>query len=220
MGLLKPLGGSCAAQLIKYFATAELEKLRRNTQWLSRATDAVRRHWERKNARRSKRRNGRGSLHETIRLNRPNLAQYSLTTPPLGRVNLSPCFRPRLNAAWLTPKHFQKSIWRSETTTWKANKSREITSGGKGAEDFGIWRASPAWSNLSACAIICILQTGERLTLRLKTTRDGDGASTARNRNTPIAGCSMISPSRRPNPFPLRPWSATTSALSRRTSRP
>ena len=61
-GLLKPLGGSCAAQMVKYFATAELEKLRRNTQWLSRATDAVRRHWERKNARRSKGRNERPSL--------------------------------------------------------------------------------------------------------------------------------------------------------------
>jgi hypothetical protein len=62
-GLLKPLGGSCAAQMVKYFAAAELEKLHRNTQWLFRATDAVRRHWERKNARRSKRRNGRGGLH-------------------------------------------------------------------------------------------------------------------------------------------------------------
>jgi hypothetical protein len=62
-GLLKPLGGSCAAQMVKYFATAELEKLRRNIQWLSRATDAVRRHWDRKYARRSKRSNGRGGLH-------------------------------------------------------------------------------------------------------------------------------------------------------------
>ena len=63
-GLLKPLGGSCAAQIVKYFATAELGKLRWNTQWLSRATDAVRRHWERKNARRRKRHNGRAGLHE------------------------------------------------------------------------------------------------------------------------------------------------------------
>jgi len=63
-GLLKPLGASCAAQMVKYFATAELEKLRWNTQWLSRATDAVRRHWDRKNARRRKRHNGSGSLHE------------------------------------------------------------------------------------------------------------------------------------------------------------
>jgi len=76
-GLLKPLGGSCAAQMIKYFATAELEKLRRNTQWLSRATDAVRRHWERKNARRRKRHNGRGSLREQFALTGPN----SPTTP-------------------------------------------------------------------------------------------------------------------------------------------
>jgi hypothetical protein len=62
-GLLKPLGGACAAQTVKYFASVELEKLRVNTQWLSRATYYVRRHWERKNARRSKRRNGRGGLH-------------------------------------------------------------------------------------------------------------------------------------------------------------
>lgn len=61
-GLLKPLGASCAGQTVKYFATVELEKLCQNTQWLSRATDAVRRHWERKNARRSKRHNGQGSL--------------------------------------------------------------------------------------------------------------------------------------------------------------
>jgi hypothetical protein len=61
-GLLKPLGGSCTAQTVKYFASAELEKLRVNTQWLSRATYAVRRHWERKNARRPKRHNGRGAL--------------------------------------------------------------------------------------------------------------------------------------------------------------
>ena len=62
-GLLKLLGGSCAAQMVKYFATAELERLRRNTQWLSWATDAVRRHRERKNARRPKWHNGREALH-------------------------------------------------------------------------------------------------------------------------------------------------------------
>ena len=61
--LIKPLGHP-PQNGIKYFATAELEKLRRNTQWLSRATDAVRRHWERKNARRRKRHNGRAGLHE------------------------------------------------------------------------------------------------------------------------------------------------------------
>jgi hypothetical protein len=76
-GLLKPLGGSCAAQIIKHFATAELEKLRRNTKWLSRATDAVRRHWERKNARRHKRHNGRPSLTRQFALTGPN----SPTTP-------------------------------------------------------------------------------------------------------------------------------------------
>jgi hypothetical protein len=62
-GLLKPLGGSYAVQMVKYFATAELERLRRNIQWLSRANDAVRRHWERKNARRTKGHNSRGAWH-------------------------------------------------------------------------------------------------------------------------------------------------------------
>lgn len=71
-GLLKPLGGSCAPQNVKYFATAELEKLRGNTQWLSRATDAVRRHWEKKNARRSRRQNGQASLDAQFDVTGPN----------------------------------------------------------------------------------------------------------------------------------------------------
>lgn len=47
-GLLKPLGRP-APNSIKYFATADLEALRRDTQWLSKATDAVQHHWRQKN---------------------------------------------------------------------------------------------------------------------------------------------------------------------------
>jgi hypothetical protein len=51
-GLLKPLGHS-APNAVKYFATVTLEELRTNVQWLARATDAVSRYWQGKNARRS-----------------------------------------------------------------------------------------------------------------------------------------------------------------------
>lgn len=47
-GLLKPLGRP-APNSIKYFATVELDELRRDTQWLSKATDAVQNHWRKKN---------------------------------------------------------------------------------------------------------------------------------------------------------------------------
>jgi len=71
-GLLKPLGTACAAQKVKYFAAAELEKLRQDAKWLSRATDAIRRHWELKNARRSKKHNGRAALAGQFALTGPN----------------------------------------------------------------------------------------------------------------------------------------------------
>lgn len=47
-GLLKPLGKP-SANSVKYFATAELEELRRDIRWLSRATDTVQARWRRKN---------------------------------------------------------------------------------------------------------------------------------------------------------------------------
>jgi hypothetical protein len=56
-GLLRPLGAA-SPQSVKYFAIADLEKLRQDTKWLSRATDAIRHYWERKNGRRVKNRNG------------------------------------------------------------------------------------------------------------------------------------------------------------------
>ncbi len=47
-GLLKPLGKP-AHNSVKYFATAELEELRNDIRWLSRATDTIQTRWRRKN---------------------------------------------------------------------------------------------------------------------------------------------------------------------------
>ena len=49
-GLLKPLGHPPASGT-KFFATATLQKLRDDVGWLSRASDAIVRHWQAKNAR-------------------------------------------------------------------------------------------------------------------------------------------------------------------------
>lgn len=49
-GLLKPLGHPPASGT-KFFATATLQKLRDDDKWLSRASDAIVRHWQKKNAR-------------------------------------------------------------------------------------------------------------------------------------------------------------------------
>ena len=51
-GLLKPLGRP-AANGVKYFATATLAELRDDTQWLARASDALTRYWQHKNARKA-----------------------------------------------------------------------------------------------------------------------------------------------------------------------
>jgi len=51
-GLLKPLGRP-AANGVKYFATATLAELREDTQWLARASDALTRYWQNKNARKA-----------------------------------------------------------------------------------------------------------------------------------------------------------------------
>ena len=48
-GLLKPLVRS--PQAVKYFATATLAKLREDTQWLARASEAITKHWQTKNKR-------------------------------------------------------------------------------------------------------------------------------------------------------------------------
>jgi hypothetical protein len=56
-GLLKPLGHPPASGT-KYFATVTLQKLHDDISWLSRASDAIVRHWQKKNVRKSKNRNG------------------------------------------------------------------------------------------------------------------------------------------------------------------
>ena len=48
-GLLKPLGRPPPSGS-KYFATAELQALRTDTRWLARASDAIVKHWRKKNA--------------------------------------------------------------------------------------------------------------------------------------------------------------------------
>jgi hypothetical protein len=55
-GLLKPLGHPPASGT-KFFATATLLKLRDDVSWLARASDAIVKHWQVKNSRKSKTRN-------------------------------------------------------------------------------------------------------------------------------------------------------------------
>jgi hypothetical protein len=59
---------------IKYFAAATLTELRSDAQWLARASDAIVRHWQMKNARKTKAHNGR------IRPPSDNLAESTLTS--------------------------------------------------------------------------------------------------------------------------------------------
>jgi hypothetical protein len=62
--LLKPLGHPPASGT-KFFATATLQTLRDDINWLSRASDAIVRHWQVRNARKSKNSLGQ-SMPETI----------------------------------------------------------------------------------------------------------------------------------------------------------
>jgi len=48
-GLLKPLGHP-AAGTMKWFAGETIEELRRDVNWLSRATDAIKQNWRERNA--------------------------------------------------------------------------------------------------------------------------------------------------------------------------
>lgn len=50
VGLLKPLGHPPISGT-KFFATVTLQKLRDDLKWLARASDAIVRHWQTKNAR-------------------------------------------------------------------------------------------------------------------------------------------------------------------------
>jgi hypothetical protein len=75
-GLLKPLGHP-PSNGVKYFAAASLAQLRDDLQWLARASDAIVRHWQRKNAAKSKRRTdaatlSRGAHHGNLILNDRN----------------------------------------------------------------------------------------------------------------------------------------------------
>src|ERR1700690_2516181 len=56
-GLLKPLGRP-KPNSDKNFATVKLAELRQNEEWLSRATSYIGQHWNDKNARKSKNKNG------------------------------------------------------------------------------------------------------------------------------------------------------------------
>jgi hypothetical protein len=51
-GILKPLGHP-ARNGPKYFATAELEELRRDRKWLVKASDAIVGYWQNKNSRKN-----------------------------------------------------------------------------------------------------------------------------------------------------------------------
>jgi hypothetical protein len=75
-GLLKPLGHP-PPNGVKYFAAATLTQLRDDPQWLARASDAIVRHWQSKNAAKSKRRTdaaarSRGAHHGSLILNDRN----------------------------------------------------------------------------------------------------------------------------------------------------
>lgn len=50
VGLLKPLGRPPASS-VKYFASIEIEELKRDAKWLAKASDALRHHWKLKNSR-------------------------------------------------------------------------------------------------------------------------------------------------------------------------
>jgi len=55
-GLLKPLGHPPASGT-KFFATVKLQELHNDVNWLARASDAIVKHWQTKNARQKKNRN-------------------------------------------------------------------------------------------------------------------------------------------------------------------
>jgi hypothetical protein len=51
-GLLKPLGRP-RSNAVKYFAASDIQQAAASPEWLAKATQAIYRHWERKNSRRS-----------------------------------------------------------------------------------------------------------------------------------------------------------------------
>ena len=59
--LLKPLGRPPACS-VKYFASIEIEELKRSARWLAKASDALRHHWKPKNERAAKKPSRSGHL--------------------------------------------------------------------------------------------------------------------------------------------------------------
>lgn len=68
LGLLKPLGRPPASS-VKYFASTEIEELKRDTRWLAKASDALRQHWKLKNERVARNRSGNGK--SSLNMNDP-----------------------------------------------------------------------------------------------------------------------------------------------------
>jgi hypothetical protein len=62
-GILKPLGHP-PRNGPKYFATVELEELRRDRKWLAKASDAIVDYWQNRNSRKSSAAETRCSMHE------------------------------------------------------------------------------------------------------------------------------------------------------------
>lgn len=69
-GLLKPLGHPPASGT-KFFATATLLKLRDDLNWLSRASDAIVRHWQVKNSRKGQNGNAVKPLSQPVQVEQP-----------------------------------------------------------------------------------------------------------------------------------------------------
>ena len=73
-GLLKPLGHS-PANAVKYYAAVTLAKLREDTLWLGRATDAMVKHWQIENMRKTKDQNGHSrTVSASLRTDQPSTA--------------------------------------------------------------------------------------------------------------------------------------------------
>ncbi len=89
---------------------------------------------------------------------------------------------------------------------------------GEGAEKLGLSGVTRQDEFVRLCENLHP-QTGQRLTVRQKTTRTGYWRGWRPPSRTPIGACSTISRSRRPSRCPSPPWWAMTRALSRRTSK-
>jgi len=86
-GLLKPLGHPPSSGT-KFFATATLQKLRDDLNWLTRASDAIVKHWQTQNVRKSKIQNGHSVkpheqlLNQSASLSKPGVESSVSRIPP------------------------------------------------------------------------------------------------------------------------------------------